>query len=57
MGLVLEPKSIGSNQRIELKGENNMKNQICNLGSKARSHSRVYFALNGSKLIVAKLDP
>jgi hypothetical protein len=27
MGLVLEPKSIGSNQRIELKEENNMKNQ------------------------------
>jgi hypothetical protein len=27
MGLVLEPKSIGSNQRIELKGENSMKNQ------------------------------
>jgi len=27
MGPVLEPKSIGSNQRIELKGENNMKNQ------------------------------
>jgi hypothetical protein len=27
MGPVLEPKSIGSNQRIELKGKNNMKNQ------------------------------
>jgi hypothetical protein len=27
MGPVLKPKSIGSNQRIELKGENNMKNQ------------------------------
>jgi hypothetical protein len=27
MGPVLEPKSIGSNQRIKLKGENNMKNQ------------------------------
>jgi hypothetical protein len=27
MGPVLEPKSIGSNQRIDLKGENNMKNQ------------------------------
>jgi hypothetical protein len=27
MGPVLKPKSIDSNQRIELKGENNMKNQ------------------------------
>jgi hypothetical protein len=57
MGLVLEPKSISSNCRIELKGDNNMKNLTCNLGSKARLHSRIYFASNGSKLIVAKLDP
>jgi hypothetical protein len=28
MGPILEPKSIGSDQRIKLKGENNMKNQL-----------------------------